>query len=390
MTPSPEGLQAGNKDSYHVIVVGGGISGCAIACELVEQGVHEVLLFEREALASGATGICPGGIRQQFSSEPDCRLARYSYQYWNQINQLLEPEHPFDFEKSGYLFLAFSEDRLQTFRRHVELQNRLLVPSQILSADEIHRLLPELNLEGVRGGSFCGEDGFIEDCDGVTRAFAEKAVRGGARVVFQEVDAIQSPASSHRNWEVRAAGETYSTRHLVLAAGVDTLPLTAPLGLSLPIRAERRRLAFTEPYAENVMLPLVIAPELEFAGKQLTYGVFYFGWLAERPEDDDLVFMEKGLSGGARLLPLLEDISVRRILKGTYDNSPDSRPVLGAVPKREGLHLAVGFSGHGFMIAPAVAHILACGITGRECQLPMEPFSIERFGQAFEPEGLVI
>jgi len=390
MSSSPEGLETGSEDSYHVIVVGGGVSGCAIACELVEQGVPEVLLFEREALASGATGICPGGIRQQFSGEPDCRLARYSYQFWNQINEILEPEHPFDFEKSGYLFLAFSEDRLQVFRRNVAIQNRLEIPSQILTPDQIRRLLPDLNLEGVTGAGYCGEDGFVEDCDGVTRAFAERAVRGGARVLYQEVRAIQPVSARHRAWEVHAGGRTYGARHLVLAAGVDTLPLTASFGLSVPIRAERRRLGFTEPYPELVMTPLVIAPELEFAGKQLTYGVFYFGWLGERPEDDDLVFIERGLCGGARLLPLFEDIAVRRILTGTYDNSPDSRPVLGPVPNWKGLHLAVGFSGHGFMIAPAVAHILASCITGRECQLPIEPFSIERFSQDSEPEELVI
>ena len=380
----------GRETSYQVIVVGGGISGCSIACELVEQGVSELLLIERGALASGATGICPGGIRQQFSDESDCRLARYSYHFWNRINHVLEPENPFTFERSGYLFLALSDARLQAFRRNVALQNRLGIPSQILSPDQIETRLPELNLKGVTGGSFCGEDGFIEDCDGVTWGFAEKACRGGARVTFQEVDAIQPVTSRNRAWEVFAGGETYFARHLVLAAGVETLSLTAPLGLSLPIRVERRRLAFTEPYPELVMPSLVIASELEFAGKQLAYGVFYFGWLGEGPEDDDLVFIERGLTGGARLLPLFEEIRVHRILNGTYDNSPDARPILGPVPNWEGLHLAIGFSGHGFMIAPAVAHIVACGITGRPCDLPMAPFSIERFGIDREPEGLVI
>ena len=75
---------------------------------------------------------------------------------------------------------------------------------------------------------------------------------------------------------------------------------------------------------------------------------------------------------------------------GLYDNTPDRRPLLGPVPGIEGLFLAVGFSGHGFMMAPAVGEGLAAAITGGTTDLPMREFGLERFSRVASPEGLQI
>ena len=79
------------------------------------------------------------------------------------------------------------------------------------------------------------------------------------------------------------------------------------------------------------LLPLVIAFERGVAAKQLTNGVLYLGWLAESPDVDDLTFIERTMEAGATLLPLLGELPVRRVMGGLYDNTPDRRPLLGAV-----------------------------------------------------------
>ncbi len=365
------------------VIVGGGVTGAAVAFFLTRAGASNLLIVERQGLASGATGICPGGIRQQFQGEADCRMARHSMSFWRDINSILEPEQPFEFERSGYLFLADSEDLYAQFRDNVALQNRLGISSQILAPGEVARLLPKLRLDGVVGASWCAEDGFLEDCHGVTSLLAQRSVDRGARLHFDEALSLEPESSG---WRVVSKNAEVKCENLVLAAGVDTPKLASTFGLKLPIRAVRRRLGFTEPAQERLLPPLLAAPERGFAGKQLSYGVFYFGWLRETGQEDDLEYLEKGLSAGSTLLPPLAELPVRRILAGFYDQTPDSRPILGSVPDWPNLHLAAGFSGHGFMIAPAVGEALAASIRGKTPALPLEPFSIERFRSA-QPAG---
>lgn len=370
-----------------VVIIGGGVVGCSVAYHLAMGGSQQVVVLERARLASGVTGICPGGIRQQFEGEADCRLARRSVAFYDAINGILAPEHPFVFEKSGYLFLADSAALLERFTRNVALQNRLGIPSEILTSAQVREVLPALRTDGIAGAAFCREDGFIEDCHGVTHAFMTRARERGARVLYREATSLRRDGAG---WEVVTREGSLRAQHVVLAAGVDSVPLAASAGLHLPVRAERRRLVYTAPAPPGQMNPLVVAPERGFAGKQLTSGVFYMGWLRETAAEDDLTFIERTLEAGTTLLPALADLPVRRVLGGVYDSTPDHRPLLGPAPGFESLHLAVGFSGHGFMIAPAAGEIVAAGITGSSTALPADAFSVSRFSDATAAEGLVI
>lgn len=370
-----------------VAIIGGGVTGCSIAYHLAIAGLTNLAVFERGHLAGGATGICPGGIRQQFAGEADCVFARRSLRFYERINDTLAPEAPFFFERSGYLFLADSAALLEQFRRNVTMQNRLGVPSRIVTPDELRARLPRLRLDGVLGGAFCDEDGFLEDCDGVTNLLAARAREQGARVLYEDVADLRRDGPA---WRLVTAAGAFAAAHVVLAAGADSVALAAGAGIPLPIVAERRRLAYTVPYERGVMPPLVVALERGVAGKQLTNGVLYLGWLGEMESADDLTFIERTMAAAATLLPDLSELPVRRVVSGPYDNTPDRRPILGPAPGVDGLHLAVGFSGHGFMIAPAVGEAVAAGILGKATDLPIDAFSLERFATAAGHEGLVI
>jgi sarcosine oxidase subunit beta len=370
-----------------VVIIGGGVTGCSIAYHLTEAGVRDTLLIERGTLASGVTGICPGGIRQQFEGEADCRLAQRSVRFYERINEILEPETPFYFERSGYLFLSYSTETLDKFRRNVAIQNGLGIPSRLLTPAEIHAMLPRLTIDGIIGGSYCAEDGFIEDCHGVTNQFADRARRNGAQFRRENV---RSLARDGRGWRVTTDAGEIVANEVVLAAGADSSPLAATVGVSLPIVPERRRLAYTTPCEPGILPPLVIAFERGVAGKQLKNGVLYLGWLPETADVDDLTFIERTMAAGSTILPFLSDVPVRRVMGGIYDNTPDRRPLLGPICDVDGLFLATGFSGHGFMIAPAVGEAIAASITDRSIDLPLQEFSLDRFSRAGAREGLQI
>lgn len=370
-----------------IIIIGGGVVGCAIAFYLAQRGLSDIILLEKESLAGGATGICPGGIRQQFAGKSDCILAHRSVQFWDRINDILEPENPFQFEKSGYLFLAHTPRTLERFRANVKLQNEVGIPSRILDPEQVQNLLPALHCDSLMGASYCAEDGFIEDCHGVTMEFARVACDSGVRIVYEEAREIQALGSG---WQVHTETNRFSCDTVIVAAGCDTASLLQPMGIQLPIQPLYRRLAFSEPYSPLILPPLVVAPDKEFAGKQLLYGVFYLGWLGEKGDEDELYFLEKALQAGSQLLPLLEELPIRRVLGGVYDSTPDNRPILGAVPGFERLYLAAGFSGHGFMIAPAVGELIAGLIADSQSDPLLDDFSIERFTRDITGEGLYI
>ena len=370
-----------------VIIIGGGVIGCSIAYHLSQVGITRGVVLERKHIASGATGICPGGLRQQFEREAECRLAQRSMRFFEQANEHLEPEYPFFLEHSGYLFLAESETLISRFERNVTMQNRLGIPSRMVTPSEIVDIAPGLVHDGVLGGSFCAEDGFLEDCDGFTNRLLQCARNKGFELALQNVISLGREGSA---WRVRTATESWITEKVVVAAGADSQSLAGCAGVNLPITLERRRLAYTEPWPGNLMHPLVVALERSFAGKQLLNGVFYIGWLGETPGSDDLTFTENALTAGATLLPFMTDLPVRRVITGYYDSTPDHRPILGDISGLEGFHLATGFSGHGFMLAPAVGEIMANLIAGVRVDPLLEEFSLQRFTANTFDEGLQI
>lgn len=370
-----------------VAIIGGGVIGCSIAYHLAQLGVTRGVVFERKHVASGATGICPGGIRQQFESSAECRLARRSMRFFEHVNDLLEPEFPFVLERSGYLFLAESEALLLRFRQNVAMQNQLGIPSRVVTPAEIADIVPCLTRDGIAGGAFCADDAFLEDCHGVTHSLLQRARDKGFQLKLEEVASLRREG---REWRIETPAGAWLTKQVVLAAGIDSASIATHVGVHLPVEVERRRLLYTERCEGDFMHPLVVALERGFAGKQLRNGVFYVGWLGETPESDDLTFTEQALTIGATLLPLMASLPVRRVITGYYDSTPDHRPILGSVSGRDGLYLATGFSGHGFMLAPAVGELMASSIAGSANDPLLQEFSLQRFNASTVNEGLQI
>jgi sarcosine oxidase subunit beta len=337
-----------------VVVVGAGIVGLAIARELAERGTT-VTVLERDSVGAGASGVQPGGVRQQWGTRVACQLARESVVFWRDIDARLGSGAPLTLRCDGYLFVAHSAETLERLNANVRLQNEEGVPSRIVTPDEAGELVPGLDPGSMAGGAWCGEDGYFDRPQAVVEAFGK-----GLAVRHVRVDEIRSDGGGWRVGDVVADA-------VVLAAGVDTPLLLKPLGIELPIVAEDRYLFYSDHIRQRLLEPLVVAPELGFAAKQLAGGRVLASDLGARGD------AESGREGwratirsaSERLLPMLVHVSYPLLVRGVYDVTPDHQPVLGPVGARSGLFLAAGFSGHGFMIAPAVGRIIADAILGR-------------------------
>jgi sarcosine oxidase, subunit beta len=354
-----------------VVVVGAGVSGLAAAFFLAEAGAR-VHVVERTGVAAGASGVQPGGVRQQWSTRVSCLLARESLAFYRQLDERLGLDVDARFDPCGYLFLAHGSDRLADLRVDVALQRDLGIPSRIVSAAEAAELVPGLDVSSVLGGAWCGEDGYFDRPKEVVDAFRFAATERGAALEIVEVRRLERTGS---RWRVDIGARTLEADALVVAAGCDSVQLVAPLGASLPIEAEARHLFLSEPVAEPLLRPLVVSAERRFAAKQLADGRVLASDLG--PTRDDEERLRNVRDRIDELLPHVSGIDFPVVRSGVYDLTPDRQPIVSQV--EEDLWVSAGFSGHGFMVAPAVARRLAGAILGAPADALLEVLGLGRF-----------
>ena len=347
------------------VVVGAGIVGLAVARDLQSRGV-EVVVVERTGVGAGASGVQPGGVRQQWGTPVACRLAVESVAFWREADRRLASRVPLTLRRGGYLFAARSQATLERLDANVHLQNDEGVPSRLVSPAEAAELVPGLRVDDLAGAAWCGEDGYFDRPQSVVEAFA-----AGVDVRRVDVRSIEATASGWRADEIEADA-------VIVAAGTETRALLAPLGIDLPVASEDRYLFLSDPIGERLLEPLVVAPELAFAAKQLADGRVLASDLAARGDAGEGRARWRASIRAAieQLLPRLEYVSFSQLVPGVYDVTPDHQPILG--PVADGLFLACGFSGHGFMIAPAVARITADAVLGKRDDV-LDVLGLDRF-----------
>jgi sarcosine oxidase subunit beta len=341
---------------HDVVVVGAGIVGLSIAFHLAERGA-EVKVVDRTGIGAGASGLQPGGVRQQWGTRVNCLLAQESVRFYADAVERLRMRVDPRFRNCGYLFLAHSEKALEQLRANVSLQNALGIRSRIVSPPEAADLVPALNVASVVGGAWSEDDGYFDRPQSILEAFGELA----------EVEIA----------EVQDVGEL-SGSTVVVAAG----PETARLLPELPVASERRDLFFSDPILERLLEPLVVSPERGFAAKQLADG---------RVLASDLNSGERAnvRSAFAELLPRLVYVTLPTLVEGVYDVTPDHQPILGQV--RDDVWVAAGFSGRGFMVAPAAGRIVAHAILGDARDPLLDVLDARRFEEGrLVPEPSVV
>jgi sarcosine oxidase, subunit beta len=340
-----------------VAVVGAGVTGLSVAWQLRVRGLETVVL-ERTGIGAGASGVQPGGVRQQWGTAVNCRLARESLEFYSRARELLNGRE-LGFTACGYMFLAHSEQALGRLRANAAVQAEAGVPSRIVDPDEAAQLVPGLASASVAGASWCEQDGYVDRPRAVIEALA--------RDVRVELADVVGLGPDGDGWRLTLRqGATVRAGALVLAAGIDTPRILERLGVDLPIEPEHRWLFLSEPIRERLVEPLVVSAERCFAAKQLADGrVLASDLSAVGPTDEEAARWRHSVRRAIReLLPVLEYVDFSVLVTGIYDVTPDRQAIIGAVPGFEKLWVAAGFSGHGFMLAPAVGRILADAIAG--------------------------
>ena len=167
---SSEFKLVGMRTGPDVVVVGAGVVGLSIAFQLAQRGAS-VTVLDRAGIGAGASGVQPGGIRQQWGTRVNCLLARESMRFYADARDQLHMRVDPGFQACGYLFLAHSDNALARMRENVALQNELDIPSRIVAPAEAAELVPGLDSASVVGGAWCAEDGYFDRPQSLVEAF---------------------------------------------------------------------------------------------------------------------------------------------------------------------------------------------------------------------------
>ena len=369
------------KSSASAVVIGAGAVGSSIAYNLARMGAGDVALVEKKFVAWGSTGRCAAGVRQQWGTETNCRLARRSIGIFENLEEELQYKGDIEFKQKGYLMLAYTGREWDQFRKNVSLQNSLGIPSKRITPEEARELVPALNAEGLLGATFCPEDGHCNPFH-VTVAYAEAAQRLGVEINrYTKVTGFIKKGD--RVAGVRTDTGDIEADSVICAAGAYSQIIGEMAGLSLPNYAERHQILVTEP-VEPLQNPMVISFSRRFYCQQTPHGSFIMGMGdPNEPKSYDIgqswQFLEEVTRVACDILPPPRDVCLVRQWSGLYDMTPDAQPVLGPVPGVEGLFIASGFSGHGLMLAPVTGVLLAEMVLGMPASTDVSMLDVGRF-----------
>ena len=364
-----------------IVIIGGGVSGCSIAWNLAKEGVRDIVVLEKDTLGNGSTGRCGAGVRMQWGAKRNCQLALFSIEFFEKANEILEYERDIEFDQSGYLIVAANDKEAEQFRKNVALQNSLGIESCYLTPQEAQEIVPHINTSEFVAATFCHRDGHLNPFH-TTEAYALAAERLGVKI-YKHTEVTGIEVKEGKIQAVQTNRGRIATPIVVNAAGGWSKDIGLMAGIDIPIFVQRHQILVTEPL-EPVLRPMVMGFAYNIYIQQVPHGSIIMG-RSDATEPFDLrvtpgwQFMEEMTRTCGTLLPYLRSAKILRQWAGHYCNTEDAQPIYGPVPGLEGFYLALGFSGHGFMLAPATGRLITEMILDKPLTIDVSDLDIGRF-----------
>ncbi len=366
-----------------VVIVGGGVLGASAAFHLAEAGVPDVLLLDQGALGSGSTCKAAGGVRAQFSDPLNVALGARSLEAFERFGT--RPGQQIDFHQVGYLWLLDDAADVREFEASVAMQNAVGVPSRMIDVAEARRLAPVVAADGLLAAAYSPTDGHCAP-ESVVLGYATAARRLGARLVpgcaVTGIDVVDGAVTG-----VRAAGQRVVTDTVICTAGPWSRTVGALAGVALDVTPLRRQILFTEPVAD---LPQGMPMTIDYSS------TFYFhqegpGLLLgmSDPDQEPGFFLEPSdawlprlAETIARRAPSVLEMGLTGGWAGLYEMTPDHNALIGEACEVSRFLYATGFSGHGFLMGPAVGEVLRDLYLRRPPVIDVSAFDATRFENA--------
>lgn len=373
--PLPQGVD--------IAIIGGGIMGLCTAYHLAKLSKLSIVVIERSYLASGASGRNGGGVRMQWGDKDHVQVMQESIAICRRLTQELKIN--LWFRQSGYLFLARTEAAEKLLLRNADLHQELGAPTQLLSPSQAKALVPQLNSSDLRCASFNPLDGVVFPWPFLWGYAAQATKRGVSIRTHTAVTHLEQKSACYELY--LSSGERLQATRVINATGAWSPTLNKLVGVDLPNFPRRHEILSSEPL-KSFLDPLVVDLASGLYISQSTRGELVTGISPEHGADQDdsqlnplssLHFLAHLSRKLIHILPVAAHIKVLRQWAGTYDVSPDGHAIVGPSPGHPNLIQLCGFTGHGFMMAPAVGHFVAMALIHDIHHPILEKWSPSRF-----------
>ena len=372
-----------------VVVIGAGVTGASIAFNLAKSGVTNVVVLEKNTICSGATGRSSACIRQHYSTEITARMVHRSLAVFENFDDLVGGSA--GFVRTGYL-MGVPERNLDALKKVLAMQRKVGIKTQLVSPSEIKAIEPRVRTDDFAGGAWEPDSGYADPSD-TTASFLRRARELGVEV-RQGAEVVGLGLEAGRVAEVRTPSEKFLTNTVVDAAGAWGDRVARLVGVEIDLTVCRHNICFVK------------RPETASARHAMFYD--FVKQIYTRPEGRDLTLVgsldpvevadvvdpdryDHGISYDKTVemtgqvthrFPPFEAGSFHSGYSGFFDVTPDWHPILDVVPHVSGFYLAVGFSGHGFKLAPAVGEMVCSLImNGKAPDWDIAAFGFSRFAE---------
>ncbi len=377
-----------------VIVIGGGIIGCSILYHLAKAGCRDAVLLERNELTSGATWHAAGNVHTQSAYANLSALQAYSLRLYDGLAEEVGQE--VGSHVVGGFFLAQSRERMQEFSFLAGKFRALGIEYELVTPEEIRARHPLINTEGLVGGAWDPEEGYVDPYS-VTMGLAAGARQNGARIERgRRVEAIERV---NGEWRLRVGDETWRCETLVNCGGFWANDVANMIGARLPITNMEHHYLVTENIGQieglDYELPMIRDTDSGYYMRQEAQGLLFGPWESDCRAawnnesapwdfgmelfDNDLDRLEQGLDRVFERVPALQQTGIKRIVNGAISFAPDARPMIGPLPGVPNFFVACGFLG-GIAQAGGIGLSMSQWILDAEPEVDLSFIDVARFG----------
>ncbi len=387
------------ESSTRVCVIGGGVVGCSVLFHLTKLGWSDVMLVERSELTSGSTWHAAGGFHTLNGDTNMAALQGYTIRLYKELEEITSMNC--GLHHVGGVTLAETPERLDMFKAERAKHRFMGLETELVTPEEIKKLAPVTNIEGILGGLYDPLDGHL-DPSGTTHAYAKAARMGGAEIVLRN-PVIETNQRPDGTWDVVTELGTIHAEHVVNAGGLWAREVGALAGIYLPLHPMEHQYIVTEDtpeiYERDIEHPHVVDPGgesyLRQEGKGLCIGFYEQPckpWAVDgTPQDfghellpDNLDKIEASIEFAYKRYPVLERAGVKNVIHGPFTFAPDGNPLVGPIPGLKNYWSACGVMA-GFSQGGGVGLSLAQWMIEGEAERDVIAMDVARFGDWITP-----
>ena len=357
--------------------------GCSILYHLARLGITNSILLEMDTLGSGSTGRSQAICRMHYSNPETASMAWESLKVFSNFDDAVGGSS--GFVKTGYVVVVEDVDR-PGLQRNVAMQQRLGINAALVSADDVKELAPMLVVDQGEATAWEPDSGYA-DPHQVTASYASRAREMGAKIQLR-TPALGIELTGGRVSAVSTLQGKIETSTVVMAAGPWSKRELAKVGVDVPLILVRHQIAtLGRPVGRLPGHPTVgdIARSFSFRPDGVSMTLVGFGE-DEVPDIDvydqgvDMARLPDVLGSLAERMPAMADAGFMGGWSGLFTTTPDWHPILDRAPGIEGLHCAVGFSGHGFKLSPMIGTVMAeLIVQGQATSVDISRLGFDRF-----------